>query len=302
MIPDRLAEPSAVGALVRVEARRLLRHPALLIGAAAAAWLALPRWITGQPPEAQWDAQTYEQLTLLWSPLHLGAFVAATLTALRPGDGATAEMFAARPLGGRHRTLAQLVAGAIPMALTAVVVSLTWLLIADAGGIPTGFPVPVNLYPTVADAAYVIGLTGAAHAAGIALAHTTRSRLLNVVVGLIFTYIFFFMYWLTSFFPVSLLSPFVSPVSAGKTSYWGTPEPISSNGDGWYAIVRDTDFVACHTVYVAGVGVLLAAHALRRSDPEYRPRRLVLIGGLMAVSGFLLQVLTYSGAWSWPWS
>jgi hypothetical protein len=300
VIPTRSAPPTAVRALARVEARRVMRHPALLIGAAAATYLSLRGWIAGRPPEAAWPTQTYEQLTLLWSPLHLGAMLAATMVALRPRGDAAAEMLAVRPLGERHRTAALLLAGTVPMAVTAAVITVNWLLIADAGGIPTGFPEPVILFPTVADAAYAICLTGSAYAAGIALARAYASRLLSTVLGSVFAYVFFLHYWTTGWLPVYFVVPYVSPMSAVPPDGSPTDLPISQigGGGGWLALVRDTDLVACRAVYIAGVGVLLTAFALRRSDRDSRIRPLVVLGSILATGGVLLQFPAYSGAWA----
>jgi NAD(P)-dependent dehydrogenase (short-subunit alcohol dehydrogenase family) len=295
--------PASVRALARTEARRLLRHPALLIGAAVSAWLALPRWFAGHQPEAQWSTQTYEHLTLFWAPLHLGAFIAAALTALRERDDTTAEVFAARPLGYLHRTQAMIIAGVAPVGLSAVLVTVNWLLVINAGGTPTGEP-PVSLDPTAVDAVYVTCLTGVAYIAAIAVTRTIPSRVFTIVSGTAIAWIFLYFYWMSGGFPFYFLTPYVSPISfvnlgsvPADTTQFAIVAFDPYRG-GWIGIVRDTDLVLWRTVYLIGVAFLLAAHALRWSDRTARTARLTLIGTLLAVGGFLLQVPAYSGTWS----
>ncbi|XVV08442.1 hypothetical protein ACQP2X_26730 [Actinoplanes sp. CA-131856] len=286
--------------LAWAEGKRLVRSPAVLAGVTAAAWLALPSWLDGRPPGTPGSTQTYEQLTLLLAPLHLGAFIAGALLAIRDEKESIVESLVARPLSPARRTQALILAGVVPVACTAALVTVNWLLVAAAGGIPTGHPEPALFVPTVVDAVYVVSLTGLAYTAGIAFARTVPSRVFTVVAGVAITWIFFFYYWMSGWFPAYFLTPYASPIS-GVRSDGVSRGPIAyfeGYIGGWFEIVRDTDLVFWRAVYFAGLALLLAAHALRRSDRRARVGRLVTTEALLAVGGFLLQITAYSGSWA----
>ncbi|WP_250031042.1 hypothetical protein [Paractinoplanes maris] len=285
--------------LAWAEARRLTYHPAVLAGFVAAAFLSLPRWFGGQSPPEQWLTQTYEQLTLFWAPLHLGAFVAGAMVALRGGGERIDEMFAARPVDAVQRTRALFLAGIVPMGYTAALVVVNVLLVVAAGGMPLGSPA-VIVYPTVVDVIYAVSLTGAAYAGGIVVARTVPSPVFTFLSGLAATWIFFGLYWISGWFPAYFLTPYVSPLSGVVTDN-PTGAPVvyfDVHLAEWLEVVRDTDVVFWRAVYLCGVTLLLTAYGLRQSGRPARTRGLWLIGAFLALGGFLLQIPAYSGTWS----
>jgi hypothetical protein len=303
--PDRVA-PTTLLALSIAEAKRLLRHPVLLAGAALAAWLSLRLWGHGEPVQ-DWETQNYTIFLLTWAPLYLAAFIAANTAALRERESTTAEMFRSAPTRYSDRTLALLAAGLVPTALAAVLAAIQLGVIAHAGGITLGNQA-VQLTPTAVEMALVPATTAAAFTAGVALARTIKSRAFGAILAAAGIYMFFVMFWVFGWFPAWFLAPYATAlrpvdlgqdISANDLARWPvirSPETYDSH---WYAIVREIGIVGWHNVYLIGLALLLAAYAVWRSGRDRRVGWLLLPGAALTIGGLALHMATFGGPFDW---
>jgi hypothetical protein len=196
--PGRVA-PKTVVALSKAEAKRVLRHPVLLAGAAVSAWLSIWPWRGGEPAQNyEYQTQNYETFLIYWAPLYFAAFIVANTAALRERETTTAEMFRSTPARYSERTLALLAAGLVPATLAAVLAAIHWGVIAHAGGFIVGNQL-VLLTPAVAEMALVPATAAAAFACGVALARTIRSRVFGAILAAVATYLFFLQSWVFGF-------------------------------------------------------------------------------------------------------
>jgi hypothetical protein len=200
--PDRVT-PATMLALSIAEAKRLLRHPVLLAGAALGAWLSIRLWQQGEPVQ-DWETQNYTIFLLGWAPLYLAAFIVANTAALRERETTTAEMFRSTPTRYAERTLALLAAGLAPTTLAAMLAAIQLGTIAHAGGITVGNQL-VQLTPTVVEMALVPATTATSFAFGVALARTVRSRAFGAILAGIAT--LHFLRWVLGLLLVPGLLP-----------------------------------------------------------------------------------------------
>jgi hypothetical protein len=303
--PDRLA-PKTMLALSLAEAKRLLRHPVLLAGAALGAWLSIQPWLHGEPAQ-DWETENYHTFLLPWAPLYLAALIAANTAALRERETTTAEMFSSTPTRYSERTLALLAAGLVPTALATVLAAIHLRVIAHVGGITVGNQL-VQLTPTVVEMGLVPATTAAAFASGVALARTVRSRTLGVVFGAITTWLTL-MYWVFAWFPAYLLAPFTTSlrsVDLGQemsvdelTNLQMVNAPSYHEEARWQVLVRDAHLVGWHNIYLIGLALLLAAYAVRRSGRDRRVRWLLLPGAALTIGGLALQMASFGVPFDW---
>jgi hypothetical protein len=224
------------------------------------------------------------------------------MAALRERETSTAEMFSAAPIGYRERTLALLAAGLVPTALAGALAALQLGVIVDAGGITV---YDMRLTPSVIEMGLVPAITATSFASGVALARTIRSRTVGVVWGAVATYTLFLMYWVLAWFPASFVHPYSTALRAvdlGTTRpavEWTKdllpmdllpPDPWHPN---WWTVERDVGIVGWHIAYLAGITLLLAAYAVRRSGPERRVRWMVVSGAVLTIAGLALQMAAF---------
>jgi hypothetical protein len=155
----RSAEMTSTWALARVEGRRLVKHPAVLAGAAfGLLFLAVSRLAESDIPSG------FEAFRFLPFGLAVGTFIAANLGALRNRRHGTVELYDAEPLSARRRTAAHLLSVLWMVAVTVgwVGVILVTLIVSD--GLVVGFIDGVrHRAPTVVELALgpiVVGLFG----------------------------------------------------------------------------------------------------------------------------------------------
>lgn len=254
-------------ALARREGRHLLRHPALVAGAALSAVLCAVA--TGV------DFATLSLSGFALLPLTLGTAVATNLTALRDRRNGTEELFDSLPTGRRIRTAGHLASVGWAAALAMLLLAVAAVVVAARGGPQVRFPdgvvrhramLPVELAQgPLAVAAY--GLVGAAlgrlvptHgvAPALAVAPLVLSR--------------FGLPWVT---------PVVNHSVSVPGGYWPHPE-IAPRTE---LVGFDLTLLAWHLVYLAGLAALAVAAALWK-------RRV----GLTAAVGVALAA-TVTGGW-----
>ncbi|MGI8684988.1 MAG: hypothetical protein ACR2MO_07860 [Acidimicrobiales bacterium] len=128
--------------LARAETRRLLRHPAFVVGAALTP-LMLWAAIGSEAETAWWRVSTSAALALV--PLGWATIVAANLLALQPRRTGAHELLSAAPAPQPVRS-AGLLLGAVPAAAVAAALVVAGLIALGGGsGDFTGLPLPVEM-------------------------------------------------------------------------------------------------------------------------------------------------------------
>jgi hypothetical protein len=310
--PQEQAAGAAILRLAMLEAKRLLRHPVLLVGAVWGSWYSLWPWRYGEPAQP-WSTANYSALSLTWAPLYVTTFVVANLAALREGPSTTAELFRCVPTRYSQRTAALLVAGFAPVALTGLLCVTQLALITRAGGVTIGDPPGSGkITPTPAEVALPALIAAMSFAAGVAVARTVRSRLLGAVGGIVGGGLYFTGYWIWARFPTYFVVPNAVAVRRDiahpHQTLWDAEVPFlyaptgGPNADynpNWYALIRDLDGFGWHLVYLTGVTLLLTGYALRRSGYDPRVSWVLSIGAVLVTAGIAFQLVAHSGPFPW---
>lgn len=169
-------ESPSTGQLTRVEARRLARHPLLVLGLLLSIAEFVPAIVLSG--REQTDVAFIFLTGAGFLPLGVGTFVAANLAALRSWRNGTDELELASPMPARRRTAAQLLAvgGAVAVAVALLAAVSVALQVWD--GLPHVLPGgDARRIPTPAEfvqGPLVVALLGVS---GVALARWVRSRL-----------------------------------------------------------------------------------------------------------------------------
>jgi hypothetical protein len=285
----------------------MARNP-LLLGAVAAGLLFCLPWLDGEPGQT-WSTQLYTQVGLVASPIYFAAFVLGNVTAMRERSATTAELFSGVPTSYMGRTLAILLAGAVPTAASVVVITVHQTLVIRAGGITVGDqPTLIRLTPTVLELALVPAITASSYTAGVALARTIQSRVVGVMLGTILCGLQFMLYWMWAWFPAYFLAPYTGALrrdtrigpqlSAAEVSSTMLIAPDGYNPS-WWVLVREADRVGWHVLYLIGVTVLLAGYVLRRGGRDPRVRHLLGVGVVLVLAGLIGQLAVHGGPFPW---
>jgi hypothetical protein len=283
--------------LALVEAVRLVRHPAFVLGAIGTALLVRNALVL-EPP---WAGADYGMVFLGWFPLWLGTLVAAALGAGRGRLLDDADPFPGVPTTATTRISAHLLSLAAPVVLASIAVAGVAAAVARDGGFHHADP-PLSdrVAPPLLEWAQVPLLVLLAGAVGIAVAHLRRWRLGTLLAVSLVTFLTSAVHWVFDGTPLRALHPYMVlatehrlPPGSGAAD-WVRGDPPLRRPDEytryWREVRFDTAAMGWHLVYVgglAGVAVWLAM----RSAGGRPPRWLVLALPVAAVAG-LAGVLT----------
>lgn len=274
--------------LARVEARRMLRHPAPWAG------LLLSAWMVQGATEQDWTSAQYEGFLAAVGPLLLGLSL-ATVTTFGRGRSPVAED---APVTEERRSLARLLAGLPLVGVVALVVVAAAVYLRMSGGIRLGDEPGMTLHAqyTLPELLQPVLLGCFAVALGAAVVRVVRSALAAHV--LLFVYWFLVdTYWLFNGAVLQALTPLqVQPnvVVAGPPTTDPTTFPsdwlLSAPGeyqDFWGRVVVSPSLAAWHDVYVVALTVLCVAVAV----PGRWRRRLLVGGAVVAVVAVAMQLV-----------
>lgn len=294
-------------ALAGIESLRHLRSPILWLGTAATIAQAAGPYADGQGPRGDpWVTTEYDALFAAWGWLLAAAFTVAVLTASRHDRPDATEVLAGQPTDAGQRVTAVLLAAVVPAALAGLAAGATCAVVGRAGGIATGdVTASMHLMPTTAEAASAIALVTVGYALGVAAALTIASRIVNVVFGALIAVLGVAMFWMW-FYPLSIVSLFALPlqhtdlgpdptdeVKARWQILHGPVDPV--HAPHWAGVVRDTDMIAWHAVYLTGVALLLGVYSVRRAGGR-STRWPAIAGSVLAVGGASMQIVAHGGA------
>lgn len=277
--------------LVRLEAARVLRHPAPW--AAAAGWLAVVVLVLRGEP--RWPTAPYTEITAATALLGLGISVATTGVGVRGRIRLAEEA----PLPEDRRALARLLGGLALVGPVAVLVALGALALRATGGvrmyIEPGTVTEAN--PSVPELLQPVAVAVVAVALGAVAGHLLR-HVLPATVALVVVWFFAGPAYWTSNGPVLR---WLTLVQVQPLDVWAAPpttDPatlpdewvLQAPGiyqDFWARITFSPGLAVGHDVYLVGLALVLAAVAVRG-----RTRGILLLAGaLTAAAGVLVQAM-----------
>lgn len=294
--PARPFRHDALLALARVEAGRLLRHPALLAGLAAGVAVAAPR----PSGEEGWIVPLVG-----WVLAAMGALVAAVSIAGRGRLLSSPDLFPATVVGPRDRALAVGLALAAPTLAGAAAVAV--VAVRHAG---ERFPVGAEPYagtfsPGFAHWAQCVLVIALAGVIGLAVAQFRRGRLAALVGLMFFIFVGGGGIWMAQAHPLRVLHPYLYPSYERELPATYDPATWSPGDPGlnppvepvtrWREFRFDTTALGWHLVYLVGlilVGVWWAARAAGRAERRPPPRWLLAAGLPLVAAGGVAQLVT----------
>ena len=188
--PPRLAAAprATIGALARIEGRRMLRHPAPWLGLVLVAW-----WVQNTF-EQSWTGARYNGLVPALTPLLLGI----SLASLSAFGRELVPVADDAPMDFSRRSYARLLAGIVPVALTTVIVVAGEVWLRTRGGLDLGDEPgrTVHAHYTLPELIQPVLLAALAVAVGAALVHVIRQRLVASIVLVVGWFLFGPTYWL----------------------------------------------------------------------------------------------------------
>jgi hypothetical protein len=278
---------TATTELARIEAGRMLRHPAPWLGAALSVLMAWNVW------DESWSGQRYSGVVAATTPLLLGISLASISAFGRELVPVADEA----PTDGARRSIARLLAGVPLVLVTAVLVAIAAAWLRSRGGLSLGEEPGRTLHAhhTLPELLQVVLLAGFAVAIGAAAVHVVRRRLAASIVVTLGWFLLGGASWLFNGPVLQWLTPVqvqpanveVGPWDADPASF---PEgwlltPPGEYQDHWSRVVVSPAMAAWHDLYLVGLVLLAAAVAV----PGRTRRPLAVAGAVAAVAGVLLQ-------------
>ena len=273
---------TAVAELARIEARRMLRHPAPWIGIALTALMAWNIW------DESWSGQRYTGVVAALTPMLLGISVASVSASGRE----LVPVAEAAPVGRSQRTAARLLAGLPLVGVAALVVAAgaTWLR--SIGGVPLGDDPGRTLHAhhTLPELVQPVLLAAFAVVLGAAVVRLVRQRLAASILLAVGWFLVGATYWLFGsgvlrWLAVVQVQPFyvnVGPVRTDPRTFpadWLLTAP-GQYQDHWARVVVSQVLALWHDVYLVGLVLLLLAVVLAG-----RARRAFAVAGLVVALG-----------------
>lgn len=278
---------TATAELARIEARRMMRHPAPWVGMVLMVLFAWSTW------DEAWSGQRYTSLVVSTTPLLLGISI-ASITAFGRELVPVADD---APLDHERRSLARLTGGLTLLGPVVLVIAAGAAWLWSIGGVPLGDEPGRTLHAhhTLPELLQPLLLAGVAVAAGAATVHVLRRRLAAAITLTVGWFLVGATYWLFEGALLRLVAPVqvqpsyvdVGPADADPGTFpasWLLSAP-GQYQDHWARVVVSPALGWAHDLYLLGLVALLAAVAV----PGATRRLLLVVGAALAVAGVLLQ-------------
>jgi inosine-uridine nucleoside N-ribohydrolase len=278
---------TATAELARVEARRMLRHPAPWLGVALTLLMAWDTW------DESWSGQRYTGLVAALTPLLLGISI-ASVSAFGRELVPVAE---AAPMTRAQRAMARLAGGVPLILLVAAVVAAGTVWLRAIGGVPLGDDPGRTLHAqhTLPELVQPVLLAALAVALGAVVVLLLRQRLAASIVLAVGWFLVGATYWLFGsgllrWLAVVQVQPFYVNVGRRDTDPATFPADwlLSAPGqyqDHWARVVVSPAVALWHDAYLVGLLLLLVGVVL-----SGRVRTGLVVAGLViAVAGVALQ-------------
>lgn len=280
---------AASAALVRVEARRMVRHPAPWLGMLFSAW-----WVRNVTT-VDWASSSYEGFMTAVGPMLLGISM-ASITSFGRGRTQLAED---APTSTTARAVARLLAGWPLVLLMGLTVSAGAIHLRATGGVRLGDEPGMTLHGhhSPPELLQPVILALFALALGAALVRLLRSQMAAHVVVFVFWGLVAGTYWMFQGHVAQTLTPLqvqpnLVPIGPPDTDPALFPADwlLSAPGeyqDHWARLVVSPVLAAWHDVYLLGLVALMAGIAV----PTHRGRLVLASGALVAAGAVAMQLV-----------
>ena len=299
----RFLGPSMMS-LARLEAVRMVRHPAFLLGV-----VVMVMAIASAPED--WDDGQFlgfVQATIV--AMGMATFVTAALASGRQRFLAEPDLFPATPATRADRVVATALGLAGPALVTGALIAVLGLRAAATDGFAVGQEGYANgITPSPAEWLQPSVLVVLAGVVGICVAQLPRGRVpaLLAVAWVLFASGLAGVWAAQEYQPLRVLHPLMSPEYERALPADFTPAgwragdaPLRGPDEwttGWRTVHRDRAAMAWHLVYLAGligVGLGLATRLADRGEPA-QARRFFKVGVPVVALAALAQLLTAGG-------
>jgi hypothetical protein len=296
-------EQRSILALARVEARRNLRSPLLLVVMAYSVLSVMSMLGIGWSGGVDWSGGTYTGLPLYFVPLAGGTFFLGLRSAGRDHRADVPPLGEDCPLDETARATGRLLGLAVFPAIAAVGV----LMVAVVSRIEGGYWIGDSLWRTDTalhtpfELLQPVALVALAGAAGVAAGRRFRHRTPIAVLGAVITFLVVAAWWMVQWPPMFVVAPVqMQPISrsAGPIGTFADHWLVSydNHENYWARQYVDQPLMGGHVLYLVGLTVLCVASALRLrsgaavAQPTRLRRRLRWIGWACVVGGILIQL------------
>ena len=291
----------SIVATARVEAGRMVRHPAFLVGTVASVLQ-----VTVRPGAEDWAGQSHYLSATAWTFAWAGTMLAAARTAGRERFRSDPDPFPATPATRADRVLGTALGLIGPALAAAAFVAFVAVMNARAGGFTLGEGAySVAVTPSLFDWAQPVLLVILAGVVGIALVQLRRARVAALIVAVLAVFFGGTAIWAFQAHPLRVLHPFMFPTYEERLPASFSPTgweqgdapllPPDEYTEYWRAVHFDTAALGWHLLYVAGlvlVGVWVAARLADRGERTAAVRWLLHVGLPFLLAGGVAQVVT----------
>ena len=289
------ARPHPVVAIALTEGRRMLLHPAFLVGVVLTV---LSQWTIGGHQE--WAGDHYFAVTSLWAFLWTGTFLAAALVAGRQRWLSNPDLFAGTPVAPGTRVLGLALAVLGPVVVSLPLVGATAVKWSD-GFLMGEVPWSGLHEPGLVEWLQKPLLVALAGLAGILVAQLPKGRLPVLLVTAVVMWFTSMALWMVQVYPLRQLHPSMLPTFEHRlplgfqpTAWLPGDRPLMSP-DEYNATWREARFdpasLGWHSLFVVGLGLLALWGAMRLADGRDRHRLVLWAGGALTLAGGVLQLV-----------
>jgi hypothetical protein len=273
------ARRGVVPSLARVEARRLLLHPLVLIG------LVMSALLTSQVT----DEDSLAYLVLMGAgvlPLAIGVLLAANAAALRGRRDDTDELYGTLPAQASARTAALLVAVGVVALASVAVVLLQATVLGAWSGLDVTYQGQVET-PSVVQLMQGPLLVALFGALGVALARLVPTLAAGTLVAVL---VLLASIPLVGWGPDASWRWLFPPVNAADVPGGALGWPCDRADPSWCpaTVAFETGTLVWHALYLVALTALASGVALLRDGRT--PRRLAVVGASVAVTAALAVV------------
>lgn len=276
-------------ALARIEAGRMLRHPAPWVGVLL--WAGTNALTLTSPP--RWPTAQYQELTVSMTFLLLGVSVASAYVFGR----ARTEVAEEAPMPVEQQALARLVGGLALVGLVAVVVGVGALWLRLSGGVALGVEPgrTAHAHFTLGEILQPVAAALFAVALGAAVVRIVRHPLAASIAVVVLWFVTGPAYWVVNGPVLRWLTPVqVLPLEVEVAPLGADPATLPSDwllqspgefAPYWGRILVVPELAAWHDVYLVGLALLVAAVAV----PGRSRRVLAGAGAVVGAVGVVMQ-------------
>lgn len=303
-VPSVVVRPSPAGvvlAVARVEAVRLVLHPAFIVGLAGTVAVQV-----GRAGADDWAGEGYYRGMAFWTFLWVGTLVAAALVAGRQRLLCDVDVFPVTPATNGDRALGTALGLLGPVAAATAAVCVVAAVTASGGGYIHGSGAYAQaIHPSLIEWAQPIVLVALAGVLGIGLAQLRRRRFAALLAAGVILFFGGTGVWVFRAHPLRVLDPFMYPSydrrlpdSFDPAGWTAGDRPLLAPDQYtsfWREVRFDPTALGWHLVYIGGLVLLdvwVVVRLADRTESAATLRYLVYAGVPLLLAGGVGQIIT----------